>query len=219
MNLHKRFSFIVNVLYFGIIILLAYLLIKYALPLVTPFALGFVIAYLLHGPALFLSNRLHISYKLISLLIVLLFYSVIGLLIFLLGLRLFSASRQLIQMIPGFYNQTLLPQLQSIFYFLEERMETLDPTLVSALNDVFSQLVSALGNLVSGVSVGTMGVVSGLASSLPSFLIKQLLLIISTFFIAADYHELTSFCLRQLNENHLKLVLRIKEYVVGTLFV
>ena len=44
----------------------------------------------------------------------------------------------------------------------------------------------SLGEAVSGLSVSAMRWVSGAASSLPSFLIKQLLLIISTFFIALD---------------------------------
>lgn len=219
MNLHKRFSFIVNFLYFGIIVVLSYLLIKYALPLVMPFVLGFLIASLLRRPALFLSARLRLNCKAVSLLLVLLFYAVIGLAITLAGLKAFSLSRQLVLSIPGFYNHTILPGLQEIFSFLEERVAGLDPALVSVFNDMYSQLISTLGNLVSSLSVGTMGAVSSLASSLPSFFIKQLLLIISTFFIAADYQELTSFCMRQLSDRTKDLVIQIRRYVVGTLLV
>ena len=45
-----------------------------------------------------------------------------------------------------------------------------------------------------------MGWLSGFASSLPGMFINLLLMVITTFFIAADYELLTGFCLRQLGE-------------------
>ena len=62
----------------------------------------------------------------------------------------------------------------------------MDPSLVSTLEDLFNQFTQSLGQMVSGLSVGAMGP-SGIASSLPGLFIKLLLMIISTFFIAADY--------------------------------
>ena len=50
MNLDKKRTFIVNTLYFGIMLLLAVVLLKYALPLLAPFVIGFVLAYLLKRP-------------------------------------------------------------------------------------------------------------------------------------------------------------------------
>ena len=44
-------------------------------------------------------------------------------------------------------------------------------------------------------------------------------MVISTFFIAIDYEKIVTFCLRCLSGNTRKVVLQIKDYVVGTLFV
>ena len=49
--------------------------------------------------------------------------------------------------------------------------------------------------------------------------IRLVLMVISTFFIAMDYEALCAFCMRQLNEKAQNVVMQIKQYVVGTLFV
>ena len=67
--------------------------------------------------------------------------------------------------------------------------------------------------------MSAMGTISGVASSLPGLFIKLLLMIISTFFIAADYELLTGFFLKQLDGKSKQIFLQVKKYVVGTLFV
>ena len=64
MEIQKRKNFIINFLYFTIILLAAFILIKYGLPMVAPFAAGFVIAYLLRTPVCFLSERLRMKRRL-----------------------------------------------------------------------------------------------------------------------------------------------------------
>lgn len=78
MNLDKKRTFIVNTLYFGIMLLLAVVLLKYALPLLAPFVIGFVLAYLLKRPIRFASHKLHISRKAAAIALVLVFYCTLG---------------------------------------------------------------------------------------------------------------------------------------------
>lgn len=70
----------------------------------------------------------------------------------------------------------------------------LDPSIIEAINKGFDQVVSALGENVTKLSISLVSSVSSLASSLPALLIKTLLMIISTFFIAADYEKLQVLC-------------------------
>ena len=98
-------------------------------------------------------------------------------------------------------------------------MLRIDPALVAALEEMFNRLLQSLGQMVSSLSMGAMGAVSDIASSLPGLFIKLLLLIISTFFIAIDYDHLTGFVMHQLNGKTRTVFVQIEEYVVGTLFV
>ena len=211
--MQKRRQFIINFLYFGIIFMLAFVLLKYGLPMVSPFAAGFVIACILRKPVLFLAEKLPLSQKAAAVLTVLLFYCTIGILFFLTGVRAFFFQ------LPELYTSHVEPVLNSIYRGFEESFLHMDPSLLASLEELVLQFSQSLGQLVSSLSGIAMGWVSGAASSLPGLFISLLLLIISTFFIAADYETLTGFCLRQLSDRQREMFLLIKEYVVGTLLV
>ena len=105
---------------------------------------------------------------------------------------------------------------------LEELLAKLDPSLMSALQELQSQLLNMLWQLVSSLSVvlvGGVSIATSFATSLPGFLIRLLLMVISTFFIAVDYQKIVRFCLGCLQGSTRNLVLQVKAYVVGTLFV
>lgn len=219
MNTEKRRAFIINFMYFAIILLIIFVIIKFGLSMLTPFVVAFLIAYFLKGPIRFLSKKLHINRKVTAIVLVLLFYSTIGLLLVLLGIKAYSAANTLIEKLPDIYSAHVEPVLMGIFAGIEESVLSMDAALVTALEDMWGQLVQSLGQLVSGISMKAMGTVSSLASSLPGLFIKLLLMVISTFFISMDYDRLTGFFLSQLGEKAENIFLQIKKYVVGTLFV
>ena len=87
--MEKKKAFIINFLYFAFLLCAVFLILKYGLPMLSPFVIAFVIAYLLKRPVIFLSRKLHLPRKPAAVLLVLVFYSTIGLLISLLGIRAF----------------------------------------------------------------------------------------------------------------------------------
>ncbi|MEG0376884.1 MAG: sporulation integral membrane protein YtvI [Eubacterium sp.] len=219
MEYEKKKKFIVNVVYGGLIILLAFILLKYGLSLVAPFLIAFLVAFFLRKPAVYLSKKIKIPYKPVALLLVLVFYCTVGILIALVGVKIFSSVVEFFFSLPKFYSYQIEPSLSSFFNWIEAAVYRMDPTLMQSLNELFTQFIKALGELVSGLSMKIVGAVSGYASSLPGLFIKLLLMVIATFFIAGDYEVLSSFILRQFSGKAKDLMIRIKEYVVGTLFV
>ena len=95
----------------------------------------------------------------------------------------------------------------------------MDPSLIGTMEELEGHFAQSAGQMVSSLSLSAMGTISGVASSLPGLFIKLLLMIISTFFIAADYELLTGFFLKQLDGKSKQIFLQVKKYVVGTLFV
>ena len=114
MNLDKKRSFIINVLYFGLMVVIVFVLLKYAVPLLAPFLIGFAIAYLLKRPIRFVSTRLKANRKLVAILMVLVFYCTIGLLIVLLSIKAFTAAGDFLQRLPSFYTFRVEPVLMNI---------------------------------------------------------------------------------------------------------
>nr|WP_314463152.1 sporulation integral membrane protein YtvI [uncultured Clostridium sp.] len=187
--------------------------------LVSPFLAAFLIAYFLKTPAKWIAEKTKLSYKLVVMLLVLLFYSTVGILISLLGIKLVTVTVDMVLALPTIYTNEIEPALSYIFNGIEQGVSRMDSALVEALNGLFTQFVQSIGELITNLSVKVVGALSGYASLLPGMFVKILLMIISTFFIAGDYDLLVGFVSRQLSEKAGKLLLQIREYVVGTLFV
>ena len=219
LKIEKRLRFIINVAYFAILAAAAFLLLRYGLPALMPFVLAFLLAYCLKRPIRFLAEKLRLGRRAAALLTVLLFYGTIGLLLAFLSVRAISGVSQFIVNLPGLYAEYAEPVLTSFCESAEEFFLYQDPELLNQLNAVWEQSLNSLGQQVTGLSVKVMGVLSGMASSLPAFFIRLVLMIIASFFIAMDYDALTGFCMDQMSGRTKKIFLQIKEYVVGTLFV
>ncbi len=219
MKLEKRKAFLIHCGYFGVIFLAAVAAVRYALPLLAPFLLAFFIVYLLRRPIGFLRDSLGIPGKLSAILAVIVFYGTAGAAISFLSTRAVSEAVTLVGLLPKMYETHVLPFFTEILENLEGVFMGMEPTLGATLEEVGTQTLQSMGQLVSGLSVTAMGVVTGIVSWVPGLFIKLVLVIISTFFIAIDYEMLTGFCLRQMSDGMKELFFQIKEYVVGTLWI
>ena len=217
--MEKRRTFIINFLYFAIIVALSLFVLRFALTLLFPFVAALFISYVLRRPIDFLAAKTRLSRKVSAILIVLIFYVTIGTLLVLGSIRAFSYVSDLVQRLPQIYLRYVSPVMTDLFDELEHALSQVDPSILETVDYLWDQLMQSLRSLVSGLSLSSMEVISDFASSLPMLFIRLVLMVISTFFIAMDYEALSAFCMRQLNEKAQNVVMQIKQYVVGTLFV
>ena len=219
MSTAKRKAFLIGFAYFAVIIVSAILLTGGALSLATPFVLGFFVAYILQQPIQYVQKKVPIPKKVCAVLIVLVFYAVVGVLITLLGVRAISLIVNLVAALPAIYENHILPTLMSIVALIEELFLMMDASVVSIMHDIGTEFIKLVGQMVSGVSAKTLAILYGISAAIPGMFIKLVLMLISTFFIAIDWDILTGFCMRQMNDKTKAVFLQIKEYVVGTLWV
>ena len=219
MPIEKYRKFLITFAYYGVIALLAFAVIRYALPMLAPFVIGAAIAYLLRHPIRLLNRKLSIPYKGAAVITVLLFYATIGSLLVLASIKAASWVADTVGLLPTMYNTHAVPFFNEVTHNLESIFHDMDPEVMAVLEDLGSQTISSLEGMISSLSVTVVGALSGAATSLPGLFIKLVLMIISTFFIAADYESLKAFCLRQLDEKVKTLLWEIKNYVAGTLWV
>lgn len=219
MDLEHRKRFLVNFFYLAALSFLAFAGIRYVLPMTTPFVAAFVISAALQRPIRYVSGRFGIRKGSCAVLMVLAFYSTIGLLVALLCVKLVALGQQLVTGFPSLYANQIEPALFAFSAWLEGFFTRMDPSAAQTVNEVFSQAIQSLSSSVSTVSMRAIAAVSGWASSLPGFFVKLLLMIISTFFLAKDHDALAGFVLRQFPERGRALLLHIREYLVGTLLI
>ena len=219
MDYEKRKRLIVNTAYGAVIFSLVYVAVQYGLKLIMPFLLGFIIAAGLRRPALWISGKWKLPVKPVALALAAVFYCTAGLLAAFAGLKILSALVDLLPKLPELYTNTVEPTLAGAFAVIEDEISRMDPELMKELQTLFNQFNQSVGEMITGMSVQALGAISASATSLPGLFIKALLMIISTFFIAADYDLLAGFAARQFTGQTGRFMVRIRQYVVGTLFV
>ena len=217
--LEKRKNFLINIAYYGVIIGATVLVLRFAWKSVGAFMLAFLFAWVLQGPIRFLDRKLPVKKRLCAAVTVALFYAAAGGLLTLAGAELITGIVNLIGLIPNMYDTHVYPFFMDVFRNTEAALVMLDPSVLAVLENVAREFLSSLGSMASSISVWAMSLVTTIAGGIPGAFIKLVVMVISTFFIAMDYDRLTGFVLRQMNEGSKKLLIEIKEYVVGTLWV
>lgn len=216
-KMEKRKRFIINVLYWGIIAALVFIGLKIVEPVLMPLVISFIIAWILYKPIAWISMKIHLKKPVVALVIVLVFYFVIGLLITRLSMRGYTYVRQFFSAFPQIYETNILPALENFFNWFEEICSKIDPTIMGTLEEESNDILASLAGIVSGISSGAISAVSGMAVSIPKMLMKMLLTLILTVFMTMDIHNILNFWSRQIPEKSKKIISEIKGYLGGTL--
>lgn len=219
MDIEKKRQFLTDFAFYGIWIILGYAVIRYALPLLSPFVIGFIIAYGLRRPVRAVHRKTGINKKILGLAAVVAFYLVIGTAIFYTGFGIIRAAGSVVSELPQFFYDKIVPVLESIFDFADDQITKIDPTLHAYMNDVFNDFIKSMGSSVKDLSVSAIGALSGIAANVPGMVLKILFTIISSVFITIDYDRFAGFILAQFRGKGRELVIQVKSYVVDTLFV
>ena len=201
---------LINVLYYGVILALIYVGIKYALPVVMPFVLAFLIVLLLRGPARRLSARTKLPARWLRLLFLVAFYVVLFGLIVLFGAKLISWLGDFIQQMPTFYQNTIRPAIEAISGWVESVVGQFDPSLVASIDNAFEAMSSSLGTAVSSFSSSAVGVVTNFLAGMPGAIVNVVLMVVSSFYLASDYERVTGTIVRHLPEKWRNLLFEVK---------
>ncbi len=227
---------IINIVYYAIIILIAFLAVRYALGTCLPIVTAFIIATALQRPKNFLVKKTIFkkgSASVISLFGLLL---IVSALIALIGVRA-------VEEIRGFINYITL-QIQNfdvfltnienaVMNFVGNLPEFLSETLTESLSTIFTQIreylagqsteltdsiTGSLGNSFSfdWITTPLSGVIST-AKQIPSILIAIVVTLVAACFMASDYEEIMGFIKRQFPREKRKDLSRAKTLLKITL--
>jgi len=182
MTIEKRKNFIINIIYFALIIAIVYIVIKYVLGLLMPFIIGFIVALLLKPVINFASEKLHVHKKAVAVALILLFYGTTGFFLSWIGIRLLTELKDGIIKLPEIYSVNIEPAIHKIFENAEEITAKLDPMMVQAIQDMATSLSQSVGSVVSKISSTVIEFISSSVSSLPSLFLGIIFAVISSLF-------------------------------------
>ena len=198
MKLEKRKQFIVNFLYFAIILGVVVLLTRYALGVLMPFIVALLVSLLLKPAVAFFNEKLKLPRSIVGILLVVLFYALVGFLLIVIGVQLFAAAKSFFLLLPSLYTNTIAPWFQNLFVSLQTFVEKLDPDTAATYNAIVSNVSTSLGGTVVNISKSVVSWVTNLTLKTPGFLLKLLITVIATIFLTADFPRIKAFVMRQL---------------------
>jgi len=170
---------------------LAYIAFKYALPVLLPFLLAWLVATVLQRPVVFAEKKLKIPKKAAAAVLVLLFVSTLLAIIFALVSMLIRQGGEFIGRIsddPSSITEKIDAVFEKIGVFLERFGIEYDGGLPSAISD-------AAINAVSSIASALTGAAASFAASLPRVFIFIAALVISSIYFCADYRKISDFIL------------------------
>ena len=216
-TIEKRKTFIVNILYFGLILALAIFLCRYAAPALMPFLIALVVALLLKPLIRFLREKLHVHKAVAGIVVSFLFYALIGFLLTIIGVRVFTSCKAFFMHLPVTYTQTIQPWLTELFNSIETVGQRFDPQSSVAFDMISTNITSALGEAVSGLSMRVVTWATNVTFKAPGFLLNTLITIIATVFFSIDWPVLREFVFRQFKPRTAELVQAIRTHLGMTL--
>lgn len=217
MTYEKRVHFLVNFFYSAVVLGIVIFTVKYGWEYLSPFVLAFAVAYILKSAV----NKLHVYTKikrgLCAVICVAAFYCITLGVFTLAAVQLFALLRNLFYALPDFYSNEIAPVLMLVLAKLQHAITNIDPGLRMVLDELTIRLSENVGNAISNISVSMLGALSTAIAGVPSFFVKTLLAIIASFFISADYYEITYFVAKQLNTKQVQLLYDVEQYAKSAL--
>lgn len=210
MQIEKKKEFIINVVYFSILLVIAYLVTKYFFGVLFPFVLGFLIALALKPLIRWINSKLNINNSIISLIVLLLFYSLIGGGLFLIFIKIFTLLKNLFEDIPTMFQNDIQPLVNQFIAWSTDIFYRINPDIIEFIQQFDKSIMEQLGGVVKNFSTGAIGLLTVMVTKLPSFLLGFLLTIISSFFITIDFDKIMRFLNYQITGKNRNLFSAIK---------
>lgn len=212
----QKRKLIINTVFFSLLGAGIYGSIKYLLPIFLPFLFAFLFAALIHTAVKSIPAKSEKGRKCLAVFGTGLFFIVLAVCVGLLGGGLMRLLEKALLTLPRLYEEQFIPWVYEIGDKLEKRYAG----RVSGFSDVGNHmlaLVRETGESLSEISVERVENVSGYARQIPPFLIKIVMTVVATFFLAADYERITGFLLRLLPKKGQEMACSLKKYTLEVL--
>lgn len=214
----NRLSFIINVAFIAVVVMLVYLALKYVLGWVLPFMLAFCIVSLVNPLIHVIKKKLGIKQEVVSILVMLLIYLVLGVLLFLIVMQIILLIRDGLTVLPEYYESAVLPTLNNVSRQLMNFVQELPPEWREQLASVQNQVISGLQSFLLDISQRGIAALSSMTGKIPSFLLAFVFTIMLSFFISMQYGKVVEMIKLQMPAKAKKVMSDLRGIVKDTVF-
>lgn len=216
-KIEKQKKFIIQFLYWSIIIGIIFFLGKYILPVLIPFIIAFIVAGILNKPINYISQKVKVKRKIIAVISLLLFLFCSSILISFLCSFVFSLIKSIFLFLPYLFDNFIIPLIEQAFEKLDTLFYNVDLSLLEILQTNTSAVLESINQAVSHISNGILSSLANVISIIPTLFMQTIITIIAMFFITLDFNKIVRFCKKQIPETKKEIFLEAKSYFINTL--
>ncbi len=214
MSENKHIKFFLTILYVLLAVACVWFVLKYALGWLAPFILAFIFSKIIDYPVSFFEKKLKFPRPISSLIFTVLFYGIIGTLVYLCASRLIDTLVLLFEKLRNLDIDLVVENIRETFFNILSRLPLgIQDFIYTNIEGWLSELVSAIQKLIAPVVSYT----ANIATILPSILIFIIVAIASTFFLSADSPKLRQKLWEISSENVKNKYKRIRSQISNTL--
>ncbi len=202
----KRKRFLINFAFFALIFALSIVLVRYALPELFPFVVAFIVTMILRPIVRFLHNKFKINSRVLSVLLVILFYGTIGVIVIWMLVEIVSFAADKVKDLPSVFQNQIRPFLVTLFDEIREMLYNFDPEMALSFDDTANSLISTIGSTVMSFSGKIVGKLTDVAVTVPSFLLNIVIMVVATIFLLVDFESIQTFIKKQLPDKTNELI-------------
>ncbi len=186
-------KFIINIVFYGIMLAIVLLVGKYILPIMTPFIIAFVVAALFEWLTKKMGFKRESLRRLTSILMCSVLYSLVFLLVLVIGAKLINEAGAILSSIPSTFSSQIMPFLDSMATRLETAITPYDTQLASYIDSLTTSVVQNLGKFATDFSKTAVVFVTNCATAIPGLIVQIVITVISTFFMIIDFQKVCRF--------------------------
>ena len=224
-------KFILNIVYWLLVLALFYVALKYFINLIMPFFIAVILAALSRPLAKLLSSptkkvrneeggvyvvprSVRITEKLAAIISVVILFIIIFGIVTLICVRVVDRGVDLVESIPSVYYESVAPALESLLERAETWASKIDESVLEMVENAAANIVGTIGSKVTELSGKLIVAISSIASKLPAFLLNTIICLIATMFIAIDFDTIAGFFKINLPNKALTVVTEFKDSLV-----
>ncbi len=216
-RIEKKKNFIIRVVFIAVVLALAYLVMEYAITWVMPFLLGFLVALAFQPLIRLLHDRAKMNKRLGAFLVVIIGYSLLGLLVWRIGSALLGSIKEFSMNLPTFFSEEVVPFFNAAGQGLKGFSEWVFPGMADSVEQLLGGFLNSLQGSLGEFSTNALSGIAGISARLPFWMISFIFTILSSLFISMDYDHVMEFIGRQIPEERKAFLIDVKDYLKKTI--
>ena len=217
--MEKKKSFIINVIFYGMILMAGMVFCKFILPVLIPFLIAFLVAAIIQIPVKKIGKDSGKKKRIIAVLLCGTFYFIFFMAVILLGTKAVKTAWNMVVSAPAVYYEKVVPFIGEIADSLQETVVSIDAGASQQIEEAFSDISQNMGQYISDFSVRAVKWLSGGVTGIPGFIVKLVVTVVATFFMAIDFPKVTGLFKRWIPAEKEGTVNKGTDYIKNVVFI